>query len=71
MHSEATVRQIKEVARHFEPFKIQVIGRAGNMVADFLAKSCEIIKEEVRIIETPNVYTRNLLADDLVTAFIV
>lgn len=66
--SETTIRQIADVARHFEAFETQAIGRNGNLVEDLLAKSCVLTEDDVRIIETPNDEVQKLLLNDLAIA---
>lgn len=70
-HSETSVRQIKEIVRHLEGFKIQVFKREWNAVADFLVKTCATNAGTLRIIDFPNDHVRQLLHADLAAVSIV
>lgn len=61
--SKTTVWKIKEVAWQFKALKIQFVQREGNLIADFLAKTCETIDADVRIIDIPSAHIRKLLLD--------
>lgn len=63
--SETIVRKIVEMLRRFEASKIQFIRRDGNLVADYLAKSCASHIVDIQIIDSPSMSVKKLLLDDL------
>lgn len=62
--SVTLISKIKEVSRHLQAAKFQHVPREGNMVADWLARSCPCIDVELVIINFPIFYVRRLLLED-------
>lgn len=62
--SETIVRKIKTLAQQFEGFEVLFVRRKGNMVADFLSKTCSIVDVDIWIINVLSTVVRKLLLDD-------
>lgn len=67
--SKTIVQKIKEVTMHFEAFKVQFVQRESNLVANYLAKTCESTIIDIRIIDSPSTCVRKLLLDDYTVGF--
>ncbi|MBA0678772.1 hypothetical protein Goari_020094 [Gossypium aridum] len=69
LSSYTLIRKKNEVTRHIQMVKFQYIPREGNMMADWLAKSCTCEDVEHRIIDFPNFYVRGLILEDKISTF--
>lgn len=53
-----------KVIHHFGAVEFQFIRREGNLVADYLAKTCDASNVDIRIIDIPSVHVNKLLFDE-------
>lgn len=63
--STTIVRRIQRVFGQFEAIKIQFVRRECNSIADYLAKTCDSLGVDFKIIDLPSAHVRKLLAEDL------
>lgn len=57
--------KIKVLVNSFEAFELNRVRRDGNVIADYLAKTCETADTDIRTIDIPCTYVNKLLIDDL------
>lgn len=67
--SSTLIRKINEATRHIQMVKFQYVPREGNIVADWLIKTCTCEDVELRIIDFPNFHVRKLLLEDKICTF--
>lgn len=63
-HSMTLVRKITTVKKCFQMVKFQFIQREGNMVANWIVKTCLRGDYELAIIDIPTFHGRKLLLED-------
>lgn len=58
------VRKIKEISRHLTAVEFQFVRRRGNLVADYLARSCISFEFGIRIINSLSSYVKRLILNN-------
>lgn len=62
--SKTIIRRIKEVARQFDAVKFQFVKKEGNLLADWLARTCASVDVNLHILDVPNFHVKKLLLED-------
>lgn len=52
------------MTRHFDKFCVQFVCKEGNIVTDWLAKTCVITDADIWLIDIPDEHARKLLLND-------
>lgn len=62
--SNTIIRKIKEIDSHLNAVDFQFVRRDGNLVENYLAKTCISTDFEVQVIVSPSAFVKQLLLDD-------